>query len=104
MNWWQASEEGLILKLRVIPRASRSRIEGLHDGALKIRLQAPPVDGKANKALYKLLARTTGLSTSRIEILSGSTGRHKRVLLRGAGKMELQTLASEMQKGTKPQS
>lgn len=69
----------LILDVRVQPRASRDEICTVSDGRLRIRLTAPPVDGKANQQLIKFLARTFGVSKSRVELLSGSSGRNKRL-------------------------
>jgi len=57
-------------------------IVGLHDDALKIKLTAPPVDNAANKMCIKFLAKSLGVSNSRIEIISGHTSRTKQVLLR----------------------
>jgi uncharacterized protein (TIGR00251 family) len=54
---------------------------GLHDGRLKIALTAPPVDGKANKALVAFLATTLGTARSAVRLLSGETGRRKRALV-----------------------
>lgn len=65
------------------PRASRDAIEGEHDGALVVRLQAPPVEGEANTALARLLARAAGVPASSVKILRGATGREK--LLRFEG-------------------
>ena len=78
------TDRGVILTLRVIPRASRTEICGLHEGAVKIRLQAPPVDGKANKALVKMLSKRLKVPAGSIDILSGETGRNKRLLIHGA--------------------
>ena len=75
----------LIFTVRVVPRASKSEIVGAHDGALKIRLAAPPVDGAANAELVKLLAKTFGITGSAVEILSGQTGRTKQVKISGIG-------------------
>jgi uncharacterized protein (TIGR00251 family) len=69
--------------VRVQPRASRSEIVGEMDGALKIRLAAPPVDGAANEELIRFLAKAFGVSRARIEIISGLTARQK--LLRVGG-------------------
>ena len=65
------------------PRASRDAIEGERDGVLVIRLQAPPVEGEANAALTRLLARVAGVRPSSVKILRGATGREK--LLRFEG-------------------
>jgi uncharacterized protein len=70
-----------IIEVRVIPRAAKDEIAGWTDGVLRVRVKAPPVDGKANQALLDLLARRLGLSSSRIEIVGGATARTKRIRL-----------------------
>ena len=79
----QSRSDGTVLSLRVTPRSSRSAIEGIVDGVLRVRLAAPPVDGAANEALSKLLATEFGCSKTNVEIISGARGRSKTVLLRG---------------------
>lgn len=69
----------LVLNVRVQPKASRNELAGLHGDALKIRLTAPPVDGKANTALRKFLAKIFAVPASSISIESGQTGRNKRL-------------------------
>jgi len=69
--------------LHVKPRASRDEIGGEHDGALKVAVTAPPVDGKANAAVIKLLAKAFGVSKWSIEILGGTNSRRKRVAIDG---------------------
>jgi uncharacterized protein len=69
----------VIFSVRVVPRASKSEIVGELDGALKIRIAAPPVDGAANAELTKLLAKTFGVSKSAVEILAGQTSKTKQV-------------------------
>jgi hypothetical protein len=83
MNWFQTTGDGVTLNIRVVPRASKTEVQGQLGDALKIRLQAPPVDGKANAALVKFLADTLDISKSNVVLLSGETGRTKRVLIRG---------------------
>ena len=73
----------MTLRVRVQPRASRDAIAGERAGALLVRLTAPPVEGAANAALLRLVARALGVPPSSIEILRGATGRDK--LLRIAG-------------------
>lgn len=63
------------------PRASKDAIEGEGSGALIVRLTAPPVEGEANEALARVLGRALGVAASSVRILSGATGRHKRVLV-----------------------
>ena len=67
------------LSVYVTPRASRSEIVGEREGALWVRLAAPPVDGKANDALVALLARWLGVTKAQVELVAGETGRRKRV-------------------------
>ena len=73
----------LVFTVRVVPRASKSEIVGSLDGALKIRLASPPVDGAANAELVKLLSKTFGVSGSAVEIMSGQSGRTKQVKISG---------------------
>ena len=76
--------EGVRLHLRVQPRASRSQVVGwLADGALKVAVASPPVDGEANKACIALLADTFQLPKRDIVLVSGDKGRNKVVLVRG---------------------
>ncbi|RPI31037.1 MAG: DUF167 domain-containing protein [Chloroflexota bacterium] len=72
--------KGAALAVRVTPRASRNEIvEVLTDGTVKVRLTAPPVEGKANDALVDFLSNVLEVPPSRIEIVAGSTGRDKLV-------------------------
>lgn len=70
-----------MLKVRVIPGAKKSVIAGEENGRLKVRLQAPPVEGKANKELLKLLARSFALKKNQIALVSGEHSRDKLVQL-----------------------
>lgn len=65
------------LALVVAPNAKRTAVEGLHDGALRLRLAAPPVDGKANEALLRWLAGELGLPRRALELLHGAGARRK---------------------------
>lgn len=76
-------DDCLILTIHVVPRASKSELIGEHDGALRVRIAAPPIDGAANAELIKLLATKFGVSKSRIEILNGQTSKTKRVKIAG---------------------
>ena len=73
----------LVLDVRVQPRASRSELAGVHGERLRIRLQAPPVDGKANAALVEFVAGLFAIPRARVTIEHGLTGRDKRLRLRG---------------------
>jgi uncharacterized protein len=69
--------ESCVLDVSVVPGAKRSELAGLHDGALRIKLAAPPVDGKANAALEKLLALWLDLPQRDVQLLRGQTSRRK---------------------------
>lgn len=83
MSWITENSGGVVMTLRVVPRASRNEVSGEHGDALKIRLQAPPVDGKANKALIDFLSDTLNVPGQAVTIVSGETGRNKRVTVSG---------------------
>ncbi len=70
--------------MRVVPRASKSEIVGELDGALKIRIAAPPADGAANAELIKLLAKTFGVTKSAVEIIGGQTSKTKQIKISGS--------------------
>lgn len=72
-----ASREGARFAVRVQPRASQNAIIGVQDGALRVRLTAPPVEGQANAALQALLAERLGVRKADIVIVAGQTGRLK---------------------------
>lgn len=77
--WYRWQGEDLLLTLRIQPRASRDEIAGPYGDALKVRITAPPVDGKANAHLLRYLADLFEVSPSSVELISGETGRDKRV-------------------------
>ena len=72
-----------ILDVRVTPRASRDEIAGWVDGVLRLRVSAPPVEGKANAAVAKLLAGALGLPSRRVLVVRGARGRNKQVQVSG---------------------
>lgn len=82
-GWLQPNGMDVILKLHIQPGAKRTEIAGLHGDALKLRLAAPPVEGKANEALIAFLAKKLGCGRTAVEIIAGQTSRAKRVRIRG---------------------
>ena len=80
---FHAQRDGTLLELRIQPRAPRSEIVDIRNGALRVRVAAAPVDGAANAAVIELLSKTLGLRKGDLEIVSGERGRRKRVLVRG---------------------
>ena len=79
MNWYSWEGDALILRVRVVPRCSRNAIAGTLGDQLKICVTTPPVEGKANKDLLRLLARECGVPPSQVDLISGTTGRNKRI-------------------------
>lgn len=79
----QDTIDGAILTVHIQPKASTTECVGIHGDALKIRVAAPPVDGAANDGLIRFLAQTLCLPLAAVHIESGTSGRHKRVRLRG---------------------
>ena len=83
MDWIETHKEGTVLQLHCQPGAKVTRVVGEHDGRLKIALHAPALENRANDALVQWLAQTVGVTRRDVELLSGQTGRKKRVLIRG---------------------
>jgi len=81
----QKTKDGIIFKVKVQPKASRNEFAGLYQDALKIRLTAPPVEGKANKALIYFLADWLGVKKSQVEIVSGQLSKIKIIKVVGEG-------------------
>lgn len=71
------------MRLRVQPRASCDEIVGWQDGALRLRVTAPPVEGAANRAVEALVARALGVAPSRVSVVRGARGREKLVRITG---------------------
>jgi uncharacterized protein (TIGR00251 family) len=84
----KSSKEGIQFSAAIQPRASRNQILGIHNQCLKIKLTSPPVDGAANQACIKFLAKAFGISPSRIAIVRGETSRNKIIQFEG---MDLET-------------
>ncbi|NIA24175.1 MAG: hypothetical protein GWP04_01255 [Gammaproteobacteria bacterium] len=77
---FRAHPEGTEVTVWVVPGASRTEVAGLHDGALRVRVAAPPEGGKANKAVVRMIAEKTGV---RVRLMSGTASRRKRLLIEG---------------------
>lgn len=90
MNWISPRGDGVVIALHIQPGAKKTELCGLHGDALKIRLQAPPVDGKANECLLAFVATTLGVARSRVSLVSGQTSRSKRVAVDDIGLEQVQ--------------
>lgn len=98
MSWLRLAPDGsLILTLHVQPGAKQTALAGLHGEALKIRLQAPPVDGKANACLLAYLAKVLRVPGSAVSLVSGDASRQKRVRIEGAGEAALAALRTSVE-------
>ena len=82
MSWFRWDEADLLLDCHLQPRASKDEFAGLHGERLKIRLTAPPLDGKANAQLLAFLAVAFGVAKSQVSLESGEQSRQKRVRIR----------------------
>jgi uncharacterized protein (TIGR00251 family) len=74
---------GIKIEVSLTPRASRNEIVGMRDDVLRVRVTAPPVGGKANESLRKLIAKRLGVAKGRVTIVRGERGRHKLVSVEG---------------------
>jgi len=83
------SADGAVLQVKVLPRSSRNRIEGVRGSALVVRLTAPPVDGAANDALREVLAHALGVPPSLVQVIAGGQSRQKRVAVAGVSAAEV---------------
>lgn len=84
----------VFFRVRVQPRASRDAIAGEHGGALKVRLTAPPVEGRANDSLRHLLAEHLNVPVSAVRIVAGENSRNKRVSIAGITRAQVLALCS----------
>ena len=78
-TWYRWDGSALVLRLRIQPRAAHDALVGPHGDRLKVRLTAPPVDGRANAHLCAFLAGVCGVAASRVALTAGTTGRDKTV-------------------------
>lgn len=84
------AQQGAAFAVRVVPRASKNEIAGQVGDAIKVRLTAPPVEGKANKALIAFLAQELGVRKSQVEIVAGETSRNKVICVLGLSPAEVE--------------
>ena len=93
MGQQREDEHAITLNVRVVPRASRSEIAGYHDGALRIRVAAAPVEGAANRELIRLLSKSFRVPQSAVTIISGSNSRNKIVRITNPSAVMLEELS-----------
>ena len=87
---------GVVFRIRVVPRASRSEAAGFQDDALKLRITAPPVEGKANEACIALLAELLAVKKGQVAIIAGQTAKTKTVAVEGVKAAQVATRLAAM--------
>jgi uncharacterized protein (TIGR00251 family) len=85
------------LSLHVVPGASRTAVAGVHGGALRVRLAAPPIDGRANAELLRWLSRALGLPGQAVVLVAGERSRRKRVRIAAAVSLVLVWLRPQLE-------
>ena len=90
-----SKEGGILLDIYIAPRASRSRMVGLHGARLKVAVTAPPVDGKANQALIEFMAKVLGVAKTLISIERGHSSREKLLLVKAVEREHVERKLAE---------
>lgn len=80
-SWCREAKGGIVIRVKVIPRASKPGIQGVDNNRLRIKLKSPPVEGKANRELVETLAKVLKIPKGEIEIIKGIKGREKEVFI-----------------------
>jgi uncharacterized protein len=101
-EWLKPSSGRIIADIKAIPGAARSEVVGLRDGALLVRVAAPPERGKANEELRSCLARKLGLPKSAVELVSGTSSRRKRLSFPLEAEAALRSFASPNRDAASP--
>lgn len=81
-KFYEAKRDGIILRVHLQPRAKKNEIIGIHGDSIKIRLKAPPVDGKANEEARRFLAKVLGIKRQQVILKTGTTSRSKSFLIK----------------------
>lgn len=95
----EATANGVILPVRVVPRSSQNRVAGTMEGDLRLRVTAAPVEGAANAAVVSLVAKSLGVAKGQVRITSGETSRRKRVEVEGVSLEEARRALAALRQG-----
>jgi len=90
------TDDGVIFRVRVVPRASRSELAGIQDDTLKLRITAPPVDGKANEECIRVIADFFGVKKRQVTITGGHISRTKTILIADRNVGEIAALLEKL--------
>jgi len=91
MPWLKSTKDGVVIFIHLTPRAKRDAVEGQHGDALKVKIKAPPVDGKANDYLLKFIAGKLSIPRANLALIRGETSRDKQVLVTGLDETEIRS-------------
>jgi len=94
-DWYRKTAEGWLIAVHVQPGAKKSGAAGLHGGALKLRIAAPPVEGKANEALVAFVAGALGVPRRAVSVVKGASSREKLLLVADASADPARLLAAK---------
>jgi hypothetical protein len=89
---FKQTDEGVEISLYIQPGASKTEIIGEHNGCLKIKIKAPPVDGKANAEVIEFLSDKLGIPKRQIEFLTGDKSREKKIRIKGLSIQQIESL------------
>jgi uncharacterized protein (TIGR00251 family) len=95
---FSTKNDEVVFRVLVVPRASRSEVVGAHDGSLRVRIAAPPVDGAANEELVRVLAKAFKVSRSAVKIVSGHNSRTKQVSIKGVALSDMRLSCRRLDK------
>jgi uncharacterized protein (TIGR00251 family) len=85
---------GVIFHIHVVPKSAKNEVAGVQGDAVKLKINAPPVEGKANAACIKFLSEILGVRKNQVNIVSGHTSRKKTVAIEGRGKKDIEVVIS----------
>jgi len=86
------TKDGVIFNIKVVPRSSRSELTGIQEDALKLKITAPPVEGKANEECIKFLADKLGVKKSRVAIIAGHKSKRKTIIVSGLKSKDIESI------------
>jgi uncharacterized protein (TIGR00251 family) len=90
------TEKGAVLEIRLLPRSSRCEVAGVQDGALKIKITAPPVEGRANGECIRFISDLLRIRKSAVSIIAGEKSKNKTVLVTGMTAQEIEKVIRPM--------
>ena len=101
MSWLVETPDGVVLTLRVIPRAAKEGFTEVLDDAVKVKVSAPAMEGRANKAVLALVADALGVRKRNVALVSGGKARTKRILIEGVAANEIRHRVLALTDGTR---